>query len=32
LPPRFQASAAFAANLSTINTLRQAETSNGALK
>ncbi|WP_152407053.1 phage major capsid protein, partial [Mycobacterium tuberculosis] len=32
LPPRFQASAAFAANLSTINVLRQAETANGALK
>ncbi|BBX72215.1 phage major capsid protein [Mycobacterium shinjukuense] len=32
LPPRFQANGAFAANLSTINTLRQAETANGALK
>ena len=32
LPPRFQANSAFAANLTSINTLRQAETSNGALK
>ncbi|REO51882.1 phage major capsid protein, partial [Mycobacterium tuberculosis] len=32
LPPRFQSNSAFAANLSTINVLRQAETANGALK
>ncbi|WP_041181099.1 phage major capsid protein [Mycobacterium canetti] len=32
LPPRFQANSAFAANLSTINVLRQEETTNGALK
>ncbi|WP_324667186.1 Major capsid protein [Mycobacterium canetti] len=32
LPPRFQTNSAFAANLTTINVLRQAETSNGALK
>ncbi|WP_155945195.1 phage major capsid protein [Mycobacterium marinum] len=32
LPPRFQANSAFAANLTTINVLRQAETTNGALK
>lgn len=32
LPPRFQGNSAFAANLTTINVLRQAETTNGALK
>lgn len=32
LPARFQPNSAFAATLSTINVLRQAETSNGALK
>lgn len=32
LPPRFQANARWAANLSVLNTLRQFETSNGALK
>ena len=32
LPPRFQPRASWNANLSTINALRQAETSNGALK
>ncbi|VBA60291.1 phage major capsid protein [Mycobacterium attenuatum] len=32
LPPRFQANSAFAANLTTINVLRQAETAAGALK
>nr|WP_239513665.1 phage major capsid protein [Streptosporangium sp. 'caverna'] len=32
LPPRFSARAQWAANLSTINALRQLETSNGALK
>lgn len=32
LPARFQSNSAFAANLTTINVLRQAETTNGALK